>query len=179
MLTYAARVGLAAAPAFDALSGLYEVVYAEPPYCEGPERVAEFREGLPGEAARSGFTLVTAEDDGLLVGAAYGWTMPAGIWWSRAEQDPPPALVDVDKLAVMEWIVRLGHRGRGVGAELMRRLLADRPEPYATLASNPESEARGTYERAGWTQVGTSKLPWGPPMDLLVLDLTVSAVERS
>lgn len=171
MLAYTSRTGLDAGVRFDALAGLYAIVYAEPPYREGAEQVARFREGLPGEAARDGFVLVTAEDDGLLVGAAYGWTMPAGTWWKSAEQDPPAQLRDVDKLAVMEWMVRRRQRGEGIGAELMRRLLTDRPEPYATLASNPESAARAIYDRAGWKQVGTSRLEWGPPMDLLALAL--------
>jgi GNAT superfamily N-acetyltransferase len=177
MLAYALRAGLAAAPRFDALTGLYEIVYAEPPYEEGPEQVARFREGLPGEAARPGFTLVTADDDGLLVGAAYGWTMPAGTWWTRADSDPHAHLRDAEKFAVMEWIVRPGHRGEGVGAELMRRLLADRPERYATLASDPRSHARQVYARNAWRQVGKSVLPWGPPMDLLVLDLASEPIQ--
>lgn len=177
MLVYTTRPGLAAALVFDALAGLYAAVYAEPPYREGPEQAARFREGLPTEAARPGFELVTAEDDGLLVGAAYGWTMPAGTWWSRADQDPPAALRDADKLAVMEWMVRPGYRGEGVGAGVMRRLLADRPERWATLASDPRSHARAVYARNGWVQVGTSVLPWGTPMDLLVLDLHGGTVQ--
>ena len=103
----------------------------------------------------------------MLVGAAYGWTMPAGVWWSRADNDPPPEIEAADKFAVMEWIVHPDRRGEGIGAELMRRLLADRPEPWATLASDPRSAARAIYGRNGWAQVATSRLPWGPPMDLL------------
>lgn len=176
-LTYRRHDGGPAADLFDALADLYAVVYAEPPYNEGPERVREFRDGLPDEAARPGFTLVTADDDGLLVGFAYGWTMPAGRWWRRAEQDPPPDVRDADKVAVMEWVVRPGRRGGGIGAELMRRLLADRPERWATLASNPDAPARDIYQRQGWRQIGTSRLPWGPPMDLLVLDLHGKTVQ--
>lgn len=154
-----------------ALVDLYAVVYAEPPYEEGPEQVERFRASLPDETARAGFTLITAEDDGPLVGAAYGWTMPAGSWWSRADQQPPAVVHDADKLAVMEWIVHPDRRAEGIGAELIHRLLEDRPEQYATLASDPRSAARRMYERAGWRQVARSKLSWGPAMDLLVLDL--------
>ncbi|SBT55099.1 GNAT family N-acetyltransferase [Micromonospora narathiwatensis] len=156
---------------FTFLADLYALVYAAPPYQEGPEHVARFRAGLPEEAARPGFTLITAEDDGTLVGAAYGWTMPAGRWWSRANTDPPAEVRDADKIAIMEWIVRPHRRGEGIGAELMRRLLWERPERYATLASDPRSPARAMYARNGWRQVGLSALPWGPSMDLLVLDL--------
>lgn len=155
----------------DALAGLYAVVYAEPPYCEGPEQVQGFRDGLPDEARRPGFTLHTAHDGGMLVGAVYGWTMPAGRWWRSADREPPAGLLDVDKLAVMEWVVHPQHRRHGIGGELMRRLLDGRPEPVATLASDPRSTARGIYEQAGWIQVGESQTPWGAHMHLLVLPL--------
>lgn len=165
------RVGVAAASLFPALVELYGVVYAEPPYGEGPEEVSRFADGLPGEAQRPGFRLVAAQDGALLVGAAYGWTMPAGVWWSRADADPPAEVRAASKFAVMEWIVDPRWRGRGVGAGLMRRLLAGRAEGYATLASNPRSDARQVYARNGWRRVGGSRLEWGPAMDLLVLPL--------
>ena len=173
-VTYASVGGLGATAWFGQLVELYAVVYAEPPYQEGPEQVVRFAEHLPRNTARPGFTLVTADRDGELVGAAYGWTMPAGKWWSNAESGPPPAEVrDVDKLAVMEWIVHPGYRRRGVGGQLISRLLADRPETWATLASDPRSAARAIYHRMGWRQVARSRLDWGPAMDLLVLRLPV------
>ena len=170
MVTYSRHDGASAAPLMPALIDLYAVVYAEPPYEEGPEQVDRFRTSLPDETARDGFTLITA-DDKQLVGAAYGWTMPAGTWWHRADQQPPPAVHGAAKLAVMEWIVHPDRRAEGIGGELIIRLLKDRPERYATLASDPRSAARGMYERAGWHQVARSRLSWGPAMDLLVLDI--------
>ncbi|MET0491567.1 MAG: GNAT family N-acetyltransferase [Actinoplanes sp.] len=74
------------------------------------------------------------------------------------------------QLAVMEWIVHPQRRAEGIGSELMRRLLQDRHEPYATLAADPRAPARGMYERSGWRRVARSKLAWGPAMDLLVLE---------
>jgi GNAT superfamily N-acetyltransferase len=171
MLAYTTCRADSATRIFPALGDLYSLVYAEPPYGEGPEQVDRFRRGLPDEAARAGFTLIAAEDDGTLVGAAYGWTMPAGTWWSRADADPPVEVRQADKIAVMEWIVHPHRRGEGIGAELIRRLLSRRSERFATLASDPRSHARAVYARNGWQQVGRSTLPWGPSMDLLVLDL--------
>ncbi|MEU7618773.1 GNAT family N-acetyltransferase [Micromonospora rifamycinica] len=171
MLAYTAAVGSSAERFFTALVDLYAVVYAEPPYREGPEQVAGFRESLPGEAGRPGFGMIAAEDDGLLVGATYGWTMSAGTWWSRSDQEPPSEIREVDKFAVLEWMVHPHWRGVGIGAELLRRLLSHRPERYATLAANPASKARRIYRRTGWRQVATSTLPWGPPMDLLVTSM--------
>ncbi|MDG4810456.1 GNAT family N-acetyltransferase [Micromonospora sp. WMMD1120] len=168
---YTVSHGHDAASFFDPLVDLYARVYVEPPYEEHSDQFSRFRDRLPDEADRPGFTLVTATVDSTLAGAAYGWTMPAGDWWSRADGDPPIEIRAAVKLAVMEWIVHPHRRGAGVGAGLMRRLLADRSERYATLASDPRSSARQVYARNGWRQVGTSVLPWGPPMDLLVLDL--------
>lgn len=167
--------GQAATPLFDRVVELYAVVYAEPPYEEGPDEVAGFAARLPDEAARRGFTLVAAEHGSELVGTAYGWTMAADTWWSRAVGEPDPRVKAVDKFAVMEWIVRPGRRGQGVGRELMRLLLSSRPERWATLASDPRSVARAVYARSGWQPVGTSRLPWGPAMDLLILPLPPDA----
>ncbi|MEV1289569.1 GNAT family N-acetyltransferase [Micromonospora sp. NPDC049679] len=153
------------------LVDLYANVYAEPPYQEGPEQVRRFADKLPAELDNPGFTLTRALEADRLVGAAYGWTMPAGRWFSRAEHDPPPEIKEAAKLAVMEWIVHPAYRGQGIGRGLIRLLLADRTEPWAVLASDPRSDARGMYERAGWQQCGRSVLPWGPAMHLLTLPL--------
>jgi GNAT superfamily N-acetyltransferase len=171
MATYTLHDGKSAAQLTDQLVGLYAKVYSEPPYEEGPEQVRRFRDSLPDDMTRQGFSLVSAQEDSLLLGVSYGWTMPAGIWWSRADQQPPDEVRDSAKLAIMEWIVDPDRRGEGIGAELLQRLLATRPERYATLASDPRSSARKMYERAGWWQVARTELTWGPAMDVLVLDL--------
>lgn len=162
-----------AAALVEELTGLYAVVYAEPPYEEGPEQVREFATKFVAETTRPGFRLVVATAGQRLVGAAYGWTMPAGGWFRRADQDPPADIVDRPKLAVMEWLVDPGHRRHGLGRELMHRLLADRGEPWAVLSADPRSAARRMYERAGWRQCGQSTLPWGTRMDILALRLPV------
>ncbi|MEU5782214.1 GNAT family N-acetyltransferase [Micromonospora lupini] len=177
-VTYTAHTPGSAIALFPALVGLYAVVYAEPPYNEGPEQVAGFAKGLPGETQRPGFRLVAADDAGALIGAAYGWTMPAGRWWTRADTEPPAHVRNADKFAVMEWVVRPDRRGEGIGAELMRRLLDGRPEPWATLASNPAAPARAIYQRAGWQQVAGSAMPDGTPMHLLLLPLSPAPVQR-
>jgi GNAT superfamily N-acetyltransferase len=177
-VTYTVHTPESATTVFPALVRLYAVVYAEPPYGEGPERVAAFAATLPGEARQPGFALVAAEDVGGLVGAAYGWTMPAGRWWTRADTEPPADLRAAEKFAVMEWVVRPDRRGTGIGAELMRRLLDGRPERWATLSSNPAAPARAIYQRAGWQWVGGSAMPDGTPMHLLVLRLPVAPVQR-
>jgi hypothetical protein len=58
------------------IARLYEVVYREPPYCEGAKDVAEFVEGMPRRAARPAFRLVVATTDGKPVGFAFGHQRP-------------------------------------------------------------------------------------------------------
>ncbi|MEU7750662.1 hypothetical protein [Micromonospora sp. NPDC049171] len=89
-LTYATSHGHDAARFFGPLVDLYECVYAEPPYEEGPDQVSRFRDRLPGEAARPGFTLVTVTEGSSLVGAAYGWTMSAGTGGPAPTATRPP-----------------------------------------------------------------------------------------
>lgn len=151
------------------------MVYAEPPYREGPEQVGRFARTFPTETGRDGFGLVAAYAEDRLVGAAYGWTMPAGRWFAAADRDPPAAVHGCAKFAVLEWIVHPRHRGRGVGRRLIGLLLAGRPEPWAVLSADPRSAARGMYARAGWRPCGRSSLPWGPAMDLLALPLPPGA----
>jgi GNAT superfamily N-acetyltransferase len=178
-VTFTRHGGGTVASLFAALVDLYAVVYAEPPYQEGPEEVDGFRKRFQDDATRPGFSLIAAEGDGRLIGAAYGWTMAAGTWWSRTDREPPIEIRDADKFAVMEWIVHPSRRRGGIGSQLMHQLLADRAERYATLASDPRSVARKIYQQAGWRQVARSALAWGPAMDLLVIDLPGPATTRT
>lgn len=168
MTSYSHHGNTTAPTLFPAMVHLYATVYAEPPYLEGPDEVNRFRESLPAEVGNAGFSLIAAEEDEQLIGVSYGWTMAAGTWWSRADQQPPSEVRECDKFAVMEWIVQPNRRGEGIGAQLMAKLLSGRPEKYATLASDPRSPARRMYERADWRQVARTTLTWGPEMDLLV-----------
>lgn len=171
MVTYSHHDGESAASVIPDLVHLYAVVYAEPPYSEGPDEVNRFRSSIGEETTRPGFSLITAHDGENLVGAAYGWTMRAGAWWTRADRDAPAEIRDAIKLAIMEWIVHPQRRAESIGAQLIRKLLQGRQEVWATLASDPRSAARSIYQRAGWRQVASSELPWGTKMDLLILDL--------
>lgn len=171
MVTYTRRQEGDIADLLPALADLYAVVYAEPPYHEGPDQVERFREALAKDSIRPGFSLILANEADHLVGAAYGWTMPAGSWWSGADNDAPKEILDSDKLAIMEWIVHPNWRTHGIGAHLLDQLLDRREERWATLASDPRSIARSIYRRSGWRAVAETKLSWGPRMDILVLEI--------
>jgi GNAT superfamily N-acetyltransferase len=149
---------------------LYREVYAEAPYLETEEHVAAYVERFADESARPGFALVVAEVDSDLVGYAYGHSFPTNEWWSDADHEP----VEVKgrtKFAVIELAVRRPYRRQGIGADLIRTLLAGRPEKFATLCSNPAAPARQIYQRWGWRPVARAHPPDIPPMDVLLLPL--------
>lgn len=158
----------------DDLVGLYVEVFADEPYNEGPEQVDRFRGWLNKELAEPGFRLVRALHHDELIGMAYGYTKGPGEWWHNATLKPPAPILGSDKLAVMEWAVHRAHRRRGVGRQMMARLLADRPEPFATLKVHPAAVAHDIYLRSGWQRYGEARRPNLPAADILVLDLTSS-----
>ncbi|MGI5214360.1 N-acetyltransferase family protein [Plantactinospora sp. CA-290183] len=165
-------------PLIGVLQELYAEVYAEPPYEEGPEHVAQFRRWFRQHLGQPGFRLARAVDvDGLLVGTAYGHTMSAGEWLQPQVGEPPAHVHGVPKFMIAEWMVRGPYRGRGVGRRLLSALLADRPEPYAILASNPAAPARRIYEQLGWQQAGMIRPKLIPPMDVLVLPLPANPIQ--
>ncbi|MEV0245618.1 GNAT family N-acetyltransferase [Nocardia sp. NPDC050712] len=138
----------------EALLEVYAEVFAEPPYNEGPEQLARFRELLAVERTEPGFELVRAVEDGELVGMAYGFTLAAGTWWPDADTPPSPADLAVPKFAVMELAVRRSHRGRGLGRGLLEALVAARPEPLAILSVDPSAPADAMYRAWGWRPAG-------------------------
>jgi GNAT superfamily N-acetyltransferase len=172
-VTYEKLDGQQARPFAGELQELYAEVYAEPPYHEGPSHVAQFARWLADELGKPGFTLATARNcDSVLMGAAYGFTLPPGEWMEPKGAAPPADIQDAPKFNVAEWMVRAPYRGQGVGGRLMDLVLSDRSEPWAILASNPAADARRIYERWGWVQHGQIAPKTMPAMDVLVLSLT-------
>jgi hypothetical protein len=161
-----------AAALAEPMRDLYAEIYAEPPYCEGPEYVARFAEHYVEELDLPGFSLASATDGDLLVGACYGWTMAAGRWFRSPTVEPPAEILNAEKFAIMEWMVRRPYRQLGIGRRLLDLVLAGRPEPYAILASNPDAPARRIYEKhLGWQFCGSTEGGFMPPMDVLALRL--------
>ena len=165
---------LVAADIADRLDGfvdLYQQVYAEPPYEETPDDAAAFGRRLTEEAQRPGFTLVAAIEDDGVIGFAHGYTFGPDQWWKAADTTPSE-VQSLPKFAIMELVVRKDHRGQGIASALMRALLIDRTEPYATLCTNPAAPARAIYQAWSWQQVAqTPQRPMFPGMDVLVLPL--------
>jgi ribosomal protein S18 acetylase RimI-like enzyme len=156
---------------------LYEVVYREPPYCEGPDDVREFVEGMPRRAAQPAFRLVVATTDGKPVGFAFGHQLPADTkWWQGATTPLPDSIVREyagHTFAVIELAVLAEYRRRGIAKAMHDALLVDADEERVTLLVRPEAmPARRAYERWGYARVGAIR-PWpeAPLYDAMMLNL--------
>lgn len=168
-----------AAKQFDAILPVYEEVYAEPPYCEGPREVAEFLDRLDDQLNRPGFRLAIAAADAAVIGFSFGFLLPADTHWWTDELKPLPDEFTHENgqrtFAIIELAVRARFRRRGVGsrlhATLSDRLTAER----ITLAVRPEPEAapaRAAYVAWGYRKVGQAQPWYGAPIyDTMMLDL--------
>ncbi|MGW7002625.1 GNAT family N-acetyltransferase [Streptomyces sp. NPDC054933] len=153
----------------DAFLPAYAEVYAEPPYCEGPEDVKEFTERFTRQAAtRPYFRLVLARDAAdRIVGFTYGYCLPADTrWWSGLQQPPadPGFTRETGErtFAVIELAVRRPWRRSGVATALHTALLDGMPAERATLTVRPEPEvdpAHQAYSHWGYRSLGPSR-PW-------------------
>lgn len=130
---------------------------------------------ITGYASRPGFSLATARQGGALVGYALGFTLAADTaWWEdlRTPVDPDDIAEDGHRtFAVCELMVRPGHRGHGYGHALHDAVLAQRPEPRATLLVRPDNPVRAAYLRWGWRVLGeTQPFPDSPVYDAMLRD---------
>lgn len=105
-----------------------------------------------------------AEDQ--LLGIAYGYRGSSDQWWNSqlryGLRRTGVAAADVDRISrdyfeLTELHVHPSAQGRGLGAEMLRALLGDRPEPRVLL-STPEvpqesNRAWRLYRRFGFTDV--------------------------
>ncbi|MDI1463357.1 GNAT family N-acetyltransferase [Catellatospora sp. KI3] len=155
-ITYETLDQWAVAQNRDAIVAVYASVFTEPPYFDTPEQIATFGDDLLSHASLPGFRCVVACHGQELVGFEYAITMEGSRWFRRAAAPPPDFLAGVDRCFILEWAVLQAWRGRGIGEELMRRVLTDRPERYAVLPARPHAPAMAVYRRAGWQKAGDS-----------------------
>lgn len=166
-VSYERYDGADAAGRLDAFLHAYEEIYVEPPYCEGPNDVAEFVEHYPVQAQRPGMRLILAREGEEVVGFAYGYCLaPDSRWWKN--------LLDVQladdftredgrrTFVVIELAMRRRWRRRGIAAGLHARLLEGLGVERVTLTVRPEREAapaQAAYAGWGYRKVGVSR-PW-------------------
>ncbi|WP_369776279.1 GNAT family N-acetyltransferase [Streptomyces sp. R33] len=159
-----------AARALDDIAPVYEAVFAEPPYLEGPRDLALFLEAYQLEHKTPGFRLVQARAaDGRLVGFAYGLPLASTTAWWDSFLDATPAQEFTREdgrrtFVVKEIAVLADQRGHGVGSTLHADLLNGITAERATLTVRPEAPAATWYERLGYEPVGHTR-PWeGAPV---------------
>jgi GNAT superfamily N-acetyltransferase len=153
----------------DEVTDLYVAIHSQPEHQFPMYGRDAFIERTTAQCNRDGFELVSLRIDDQLIGFSFGLRFAAGKWWSDIAP-PPAAILDATKFAVIELDVDEQLRRRGFGRELMNQLLADRPEPYATLAATVDGDAHAMYIRWGWRVVG--RFTDEPVMDALVKDLS-------
>jgi GNAT superfamily N-acetyltransferase len=177
---YRVLIGQEAAEHLNELTGLYTEVYSEPPYEWGPEHAALFRERFDVQRRQEGFALVTACENGYLVGFGFGVTLqPTTPWW-RNLLTPLPADLTTERpgrtWALVELLVRAPCRRQHVARTIHDTLLTDRPEERATLTVLPAATpAVAAYRAWGWTQVGQKRnpLPGAPVFAVMLKELRV------
>lgn len=169
-----------AAEQLDAILPVYEEVYAEPPYLEGPRDIAEFLERFARQTRRPGFRMAIARDNSRTpVGFTFGYRLPPdAVWWKGALTPLPDTFTTETghrTFAVIELAVRAPCRRRGIARRLHNALLAGQPVERAVLTTRPEPEAapaQSAYAAWGYRTIGQSQ-PWpdAPIYNSLVLDL--------
>lgn len=160
-----------------AIGRLYEDVYGEPPYCEGPDDAADFTAGLPRRASQKDFHLVVAFADGAPIGFSFGHQLPPETRWWEGATTPLPDSVTRETpgrtFAIIELAVSGAYRRRGVAKAMHDLLRADRRQERLTLLVRPEAApALAAYQRWGYVRVGSIR-PWpdAPLYDAMILRL--------
>ncbi len=177
-IEYRSHSGQQAAKLIPQLAPVFSEVYAEAPYHFGSDELALFGERFERQRLQDGFSLVTAHAGSELIGFVFGVPLlPTTTWWSRLLA-PIPREVSEEwpgrTFAVIELVVRIPWRRRGVARRLHDMLLSGRREERASLTARPEAEAAQTaYANWGWRKVGqkTNPLPGDPVYDILIKPL--------
>lgn len=152
---------------------VYQEVYADPPYNRTEDDVKAFDERFALQSAGDDFRFIAAQVSGRIVGYTYTVTFGQGKWWIGAQETPPDEIVDAEKVAVIELIVRQEYRGMGIGKALMNEALTGRSEPCAILLTNPKAAALEIYQRWGWKDIGgVQAQPGWPVSRSLIFELT-------
>lgn len=134
---------------------VYHEAFSQPPY-RGVDAAA-FADILLRHAERASFTGLVAEEDGAVVGFAYGYTGEPGGWWydqvrARLPAETAETWLDAP-FELAELAVAPRAQGRGLGARLHDELLvlASRSHERAVLSTlDAETPAMRLYRRRGW-----------------------------
>jgi ribosomal protein S18 acetylase RimI-like enzyme len=166
-----------------ALVTLFADVFAEAPYYEDEDDVADFAYRLRNDMRRPGFRCSVAwaggHDD--LAGFAYGYEGRPGQPYRDALADrlPPPVVEHwlKDYFEFTELAVVSRCRGHGIGERLHDSLINSVLQPRAVLTVNSAAiPAIRLYRKKGWIVIERDLDLWegAPSQMLLGLDLTGS-----
>ncbi|MFE4783703.1 GNAT family N-acetyltransferase [Streptomyces sp. NPDC056716] len=171
--------GPAAAHAEDSFRRVYAEAFAEPPYQEGPDDVAEAFRRFRSQARKGTFraALAVRSEDGEPVGMAYGFALgPDTRWWDQLTEPVPEERRREDgrrTFGLMELAVCPAWRGQGVARCLHATLLDGIGAERVLLNVHPGSAAASAAYRAwGYRKVGEAR-PWrGADLhDVMLLEL--------
>ncbi|MFC5666202.1 GNAT family N-acetyltransferase [Kitasatospora misakiensis] len=158
----------AAARVLDEIAPLYEQVFAEPPYFEGPRDLAGFLEGYEAFRTMPGFRLVLARSGAALVGFAFGVLLQSDSrWWNGLGLDEGFTRENGHRTFVIREIaVAPEQRRQGLGRELHAAVLEGAQVERVTLAVRPEAQAAmNMYEALGYRNLGDKPPAWkGAPV---------------
>ncbi len=134
---------------------IYGAAFSDPPYSQKGADFRAFAKRLPIHARNEGFRCLVAEEDGRVLGFAYGFTDEPGQWWhgqvERAMEEAGLSFWLEDAFVLTEFAVAPDARGRGVGGSLHDALLDELPHRRALLSTHREKTvARDIYDRRGW-----------------------------
>jgi GNAT superfamily N-acetyltransferase len=136
-----------------------------------------FAQRLDEHVKEPGFELVTGHIGNVLVGYAYGSTLPTDTWfWTSLEgiADPDITRETGDRTFwLRELLVRKDHQRRGHARRLLDALLAGRTEERAVLFVRSDNPARRHYEHWGWSIIGNMPpQPGIPEFEAMLAELT-------
>jgi hypothetical protein len=170
--------GSQATTSADEYRGLYEEVYAEPPYGWDADRVAVFGRRLAVQCRQPGFVLAQARNGDYLVGFAFGLPLRSATDWWRGLTVPLPAEVTTEysgrSFALAELLVRAPWRRQRIGETLHDQVIARRPEERAVAAMLPSAgAAQAAFKTWGWRKLARKHDPGpgSPVLDVIVRDL--------
>lgn len=165
---------------FEAICGLYEEVFSQPPFAWNEQEAQRQRGHLRRLMADPSFAVAVGVTGDELVGFAYGVRLPVSTQrWQGFVTDVPEdvgAEWEGRTFAVIDMAVRVGWRGCGLGRRLLDTLLGSRDEERATLTVEPAAEGtQAFYQHLGWQWVGRKRTSEGffiPFFDVYVLPLS-------
>lgn len=167
------------------IAEIYGAAFSRPPYSQGEEGIRVFAQRFPRHTRNDGFRCLVAEEDGRVLGFAYGFTDKPGQWW---HEQVAPTMKEAglsrwleDAFVLNELAVVPEAQGRGVGSRLHDAILDGLPRRRALLSTHrKKTVARRMYDRRGWSVMldGFVYPDGGDPVVIMGLDLTSDRTRR-